>query len=297
MTFYEFLEAIGRENLIETIKERDPQMLEALSGLFLDLLRQYFYIGGMPAAVDAYIKTDDLNEVRRIQNLILETYKADFSKHIKGTDIPKVRMLWDTIPVHLAREKKKFIYKDIKTGGRASEFENALDWLVHTGLVYKVNRALEAKIPLSRDVEREAFKLFMLDVGLLCAKSDVNTVDFYIDKTKIFSNFHGALTEQYVCQQLKAACVDKGSRGKELFYWGRDKGAAEVDFLMQYKGEIIPIEVKSTYNTRSQSLDVYMDLNKPKIAVKTSMKNLGQAGPLHSIPLYMLESLAELIKR
>jgi predicted AAA+ superfamily ATPase len=290
MSFYEFLEAVGRENLLEAVKEYDRKLLETLSALFFELLRAYFFVGGMPAAVQEYASTQNLGEVRRIQNLILNEYKNDFSKHIKGTDIPKVRMLWDSIPFHLAREKKKFIYKDVKVGGRASEFENAMDWLVQTGLVYKVPRTLEIKLPLSRNEEREVFKLYMNDIGLLCAKADVNLADFYSDNPKIFSDFNGALTEQYVCQELRT------SFEKLLFYWGRDKGAAEVDFVMQYKGEIIPIEVKSSYNKRSQSLDVYMDLYKPKIAIKTSLRNIGNEGALHSIPLYLIESLAQIIK-
>ena len=289
MSFYEFLEAAGRERLIETIKTRDRLLLETLSGLLLDMLRAYFYVGGMPAAVAEYIKTQDFSEVRRIQNNILDDYKHDFAKHIKAADIPKVRMLWDSIPVHLAREKRKFIYKDVKTGGRASEFENAMDWLINTGLVYKVTRALEAKIPLARSEEREVFKLFMLDTGLLCAKTNIDLSAFYKTDSKIFSDFNGALTEQYVCQELKTI-----SRNP-LFYWGRDKGAAEVDFIMQYKNEIVPIEVKSAYNKRSRSLDAYMDLMKPQNAVKTSLRNLGRAGNLHSVPLYMIESLMDIL--
>jgi len=296
MSFYEFLEAIGREKLVETIKESDRVLLETLSPLLLDLLRIYFYVGGMPSALAEYVKTQDLGEVRRIQNNILSDYKNDFSRHIKATDIPKVRMLWDSIQVHLAREKKKFMYKDIKTGGRASEFENALDWLINTGLVYKITRILEPQIPLSRNEEREVFKLYMLDVGLLCAKTGVDMASFYTESPKIFSDFKGALTEQYVCQELIS------THQHSLFYWGRDKGMAEVDFIMQYKDEIIPIEVKSAYNKRSLSLDVYLDLVKPKIAVKTSMRNFGVSGNgctgnLFSIPLYMIGSLSDIVDR
>lgn len=291
MTFFEFLEAIGREKLVYTIKNQEAPLIETLSGLFQDLLRTYFYVGGMPLAVSEYVKTQDMGEVRRIQNDIIGDYKNDFSKHIKATDIPKVRMLWDSIQVHLAREKKKFIYKDIKTGGRASEFENAMDWLIHTGLVYKIPRILEPKIPLSRNEEREAFKLFMLDVGLLCAKANVDMTSFFAGNTKIFCDLNGALAEQYVCQELTAAMQNP------LYYWGRDKGMAEVDFIIQYRNEIIPIEVKSAFNKRSLSLDVYMDLIKPKIAVRTSMRNFGCTslgyGSLFSIPLYMIGSLAE----
>ena len=298
MSFYEFLEAIGRENLVKTIKERDSGLLETLSGLFLDMTRLYFYVGGMPSAVAEYARTQDLGEVRRIQNGILSDYKDDFSRHIKATDIPKVRMLWDSIQNHLAREKKKFIYKDIKVGGRASEFENAMNWLINTGLVYKIPRVLEPEIPLSRSEEREVFKLFMLDVGLLCAKANVDLSAFYTGSAKIFSDFNGALAEQYVCQELKFA------HQHPLFYWGRDKGMAEVDFITQYKNEVIPIEVKSAYNKRSLSLDVYLDLVKPKIAVRTSMRNIGCSGvqsreyacTLFSVPLYMIASLADIIE-
>jgi len=290
MSFYEFLEAIGRWNLVNAIKELDRPLLETLSSVFIDMLRTYFFVGGMPSAVAEYVATQNLNEVRRIQDDILSDYKDDFSRHIKATDIQKVRMLWDSLQVHLTREKKKFIYRDVKTGGRASEFENAMDWLINTGLVYKIKRVTEVKIPLSRNEEREAFKLFMLDVGLLCAKTNVALSSFYIANSKIFSDFNGALAEQYVCQELKA------THNNPLFYWGRDKGMAEVDFIMQYKDEIIPIEVKSAYNKRSLSLDVYLDLIKPKIAARTSMRNFGHTGCLYSIPLYMIGSLADIIE-
>ena len=289
-------EAMGRIKLVEAIRARDLPLLESLSRLFIDMLRTYFYVGGMPSAVAEYVKTQDLGEVRRIQKAILSDYKDDFSRHIKATDIPKVRMLWNSIQIHLAREKKKFIYRDIKTGGRASEFENALDWLVNTGLVYKIPRVLEPKIPLSRNEEREVFKLFMLDVGLLCARTDVDLTSYYAANSKVFDDFNGALAEQYVCQELTAAYQNP------LFYWGRDKGMAEVDFIIQYKNDIIPVEVKSAYNKRSLSLNVYLDLIKPKIAVRTSLRNLGvinrgssDDGRLFSVPLYMIGSLAEII--
>ena len=295
MTFYEFLEAIGREMLKESIKSLDRPLLESLSGLLIDILKTYYYVGGMPAAVDCYVKSQNLVDVRKVQIEILQNYKSDFSKHILPYDIPKVRMLWDSIPVHLAREKKKFIYKDVKIGGRASEFENAMDWLVNTGLVYKVPRTLAPKLPLARDQEREAFKLFLLDTGLLSAKINVDLSAFYETDPKIFDDFHGAISEQYVCQELKA------SYQNPLFYWGRDKGAAEIDFLIQYKNEIIPIEVKSERHTQSKSLKIYMEEYKPKTAVKISLKNYGlknhgAAKALHSVPLYLIGSLFDFLE-
>ena len=300
LVFYEFLEAAGRDDLVKPIKQSDYKLPETLSNIYLDMLRTYFYVGGMPAAVAEYAKTQDLGEVRRIQNTMLGDYKDDFQKHIRASDIPKVRMLWDSIQVHLAREKKKFIYRDIKTGGRASEFENAMNWLINTGLVHKTTRVLDPGIPLSRNEEREAFKLFMLDVGLLCAKTNIDISSFYTANSGIYSDFNGALSEQYVCQELTAALENP------LFYWGRDKGMAEVDFLLQHRNEIIPVEVKSAYNKRSLSLNVYLDLIKPKTAVRTSMRNFGKTplgggggktggGYLYSIPLYMIGSLTEIV--
>ena len=289
MSFYEFLEATGREKLLETIKNRDRPLLESLSALLIDTLKAYFYVGGMPEAVNIYAQSKNLSKVREVQKEILQNYKSDFSKHISPHEISKVRLLWDSIPVHLAREKKKFVYRDVKTGGRASEFENALDWLVNTGLVYKISRTLSPRLPLSRDQEREAFKLFMLDTGLLCAKTNVDVTVFYEAEAKIFDDFHGAITEQYVCQELKSTCENP------LFYWGREKGGAEIDFIMQYKNEIIPIEVKSEKFTQSKSLKVYMTEYSPKIAVRTSLKNMGRSDSLYSIPLYMIASLADIL--
>ena len=289
MTFYEFLEAIGRDVLVESLKSLNRPLLESLSGLLIDMLKTYFYVGGMPVAVDCYAQSQSLIKVREIQHEILQNYKNDFSKHISSQDIPKVRMLWDSIPVHLAREKKKFIYRDVKSGGRASEFENAMDWLINTGLVYKIPRTLTPNLPLARDQEREAFKLFMLDIGLLCAKINVDLSVFYEANPKIFLDFHGAISEQYVCQELKATCENP------LFYWGRDKGAAEIDFIMQYKNEIIPIEVKSERHTQSKSLKVYMEEYNPKTAVRISLKNIGVNNTLHSVPLYLIGSLLDVL--
>ncbi|MCL2283284.1 MAG: ATP-binding protein [Fibromonadales bacterium] len=282
MSFHEFLEAIGRNMLLKNIEALDFPLLESLHTLLTDTLKTYFYVGGMPAAVKAFVQTNDLTIVRETQNEILRNYKNDFSKHISPHDISKVRMLWDSMPAHLAREKKKFIYKDVKSGGRASEFENALDWLVNTGLVYKILRTSNPKIPLARSQEREAFKLFMLDVGLLCAKSNIDLSLFYVSEPKIFDDFHGALTEQYVCQQIKS------TTSNPLFYWGREKGDAEVDFIMQHKNTVIPIEVKSGKSTQSKSLNVYINEYNPKIAVRVSLKNYGKKGNLLSLPLYLL---------
>ena len=289
MSFYEFLEAAGRQQLLGSIRERDAALLDGLSTLLTDMLRTYFYVGGMPEAVSTFVTHGDLPKVRKVQDEILSAYKSDFSKHINASDIPKVSMLWNSIPVHLAKEKKKFIYKEVKVGGRASEFENAMEWLVNTGLVYKVVKTLTPRIPLDGYQEREVFKLYMLDVGLLCAKTNVDVSSFYKADNAIFSDFQGAMAEQYVLQELKHVCRNP------ILYWGREKGDSEVDFVMQHKDGVIPIEVKSTRNAQSKSLKVYMDLERPERAIRTSLRNYGVEGNLCSIPLYMIASFADII--
>jgi predicted AAA+ superfamily ATPase len=289
MSFYEFLEAIGHNQLLGTLQKLNPRMIAGLSGTASELLKSYFYVGGMPAAVQTYAKTRDMRKVREVQDFILDNYKGDFSKHIKGVDIPKVRMLWDSIPAHLAKEKKKFIYKEIKSGGRAAEFENAMDWLVNTGLVYKVMRTETAKIPLLSYQQRDIFKLFMLDVGLLCAHSKIDMKTFLQPDANIFDDFKGALTEQFVLQELKNLTTNP------ILYWVNEKGHSEIDFVLQYNGEIVPIEAKSSENTRAKSLKIYMDMEKPAHAVRISLKNYGVRDNLYSVPLYMMGSFLDII--
>jgi predicted AAA+ superfamily ATPase len=289
MTYYEFLEAAGRGLLAETLREKNIPALKASHELFIMMLRQYFFIGGMPEAVKTFTETGDYKAVRDIQEVILNNYKNDFSKHINAVNIPKVNMLFDSIPFHLAREKKKFIYKEVKAGGRASEYENAMNWLVSTGLVHKVDRTTEANIPLSRNIEREYFKLYMLDVGLLAAKASLDISTFMLSENMIFSEFKGAFAEQFVLQELKALS------GFPILYWGNASGKAEVDFIIQYKNEIIPIEVKSSVNTKSQSLSVYIDKYHPDNIIRVSMKNYGSDGNFHSLPLYMIGNIENVI--
>ena len=289
LSFCEFLEAAGREQLTDTLRGRDAILIRNMHKILSDKLKEYFYIGGMPEAVNAFIETDDLNTVREVQETILNNYKGDFSKHIKGVDIPKVRMLWDSIPIHLAKEKKKFIYKEIKTGGRASEFENAFDWLVNTGLVYKVAKTTKPQLPLAAYADRDAFKLYMLDLGLLSAKSGLDIKTFYQPNNEVFREFKGAITEQYVLQELKTL------GHLPVYYWGSETGKAEVDFVIQYGNSVVPVEVKSDLNKKSYSLNVYMETYKPEEAIRTSLNNFGMVRGLYSIPLYMIGSLKEVL--
>ena len=296
MSFCEFLEALGHGMLAEAIKGCDVEALSGAGDLLESLLKQYYYVGGMPAVVSEYAGTGGLARAREIQNELITAYKGDFSKHINDPRTePKIRMLWDSISLHLIRENKKFVYRNIKSGGRAAEFENAMQWLVDTGLVYKINKVETPNPPLKMHYKEDHFKLYMLDIGLLGAQAEINPADILTAGTDIVSDMHGALAEQFVCQELKAARVSP------LFYWGRQGGTAEIDFITQgsgesYSGGIIPIEVKSAKHTKSQSLKVYMQEHRPSHAVRTSLKNYGVAqtdfgGSLHSLPLYMISQL------
>ena len=293
MSFCEFLEALGREILASAIKNLDITALTGVSDLLESLLKQYYYTGGMPSAVSEYAASGNMEKVREIQNELIVSYKGDFSKHINDPRTgPKIRMLWDSISLHLIKENKKFIYKNVKIGGRAAEFENAMQWLADTGLVYKINKVETPKIPLKMHFREDCFKLYMLDIGLLGAQAEIRPADIMASGTDIVDNMNGALAEQFVCQELKAAKVSP------LFYWGRAGSTAEIDFITQDNSEkspggIIPIEVKSAKHTKSQSLKVYLEDYKPARAIRTSLKNYGivqtkYACNLYSVPLYMI---------
>ena len=291
MSYVEFLDATEHNVLKETLLDKNLSFndLSLSHDLFIRKLKEYYFVGGMPEAVKTFAETGDFNAVRKVQSIILNNYGSDFSKHISGINIPKVRMLWDSIPSHLAKEKKKFVYKEIKLGGRASEFEDAMNWLINTGLVYRIDRVTDPKIPLNAYGEREHFKLYMIDTGLLAAKSSLDIASILDPGTSIFTEFKGALTEQYALQELIA------SGSSPVFYWGNSGGKAEIDFLFQYKNKIIPLEVKSSFNTKSQSLAVYMGKYKPTYAIRSSLKKYSKDRQLFSIPLYMLSRLTEFL--
>jgi predicted AAA+ superfamily ATPase len=198
-------------------------------------------------------------------------------------------MLWDSIPVHLSKEKKKFIYKEINSGARASAYENALDWLVNTGLVHKVDRVNDAKLPLAAYADRSAFKIFMLDTGLLSAATGLDIRTFYEPDPMVFKEFKGAITEQFVLQELKTLAR------LPVCYWGREEGKSEVDFIVQWQNEIVPIEVKSGIRKKSKSLEIYRELYNPARSVRTTLNNFGITGGLFSIPLFMIASFEEIL--
>lgn len=284
LTFFEFLEALGKNNLLELIETKDFEMMKIFRNEFIENLRLYYYIGGMPEAIVKFISTSDYNEVRNIQKNILFAYEMDFSKHVPYREIPRLRMLWKSIPIQLAKENRKFMYNQVKEGSRAKEYENALLWLSDCGLIKKVSRISKPAMPPGAYEDLKAFKVYLLDVGLLGALSELSARTL-IDGNRIFTEFKGALTEQYVCQQLAASKVP-------LFYWSRERGNAEVDFVIQNGENILPVEVKAETNLQAKSLKVYYEKYEPKIAVRTSMADYERQDWLMNIPLYAVELLA-----
>jgi len=253
------------------------------------LLKIYFLVGGMPKAVAAYAARENLREVRTIQNAILLDYKEDFSKHISPLNTPKVEMIWHSIPRHLAKEKKKFMYKELTEGARAYSYEDAMNWLFNTRLIYKVSRTEENNLPLASYADERTFKLYMLDVGLFSAKSELDITVLFEHDSSLYGVFNGAITEQFVMQELNTA-------GYKPYYWGREKGEAELDFVVQWHNKLIPIEVKSGIRKKSKSLDVFRQMYNPTHAIRTTLRNFGIMDGLYSIPLYMIASLGEILR-
>ncbi len=263
LSFSEFLSATNNEQLANLIESRDWQLITAFKSKIIEQLRLYYYIGGMPEVVQAYTRYNDFKMVRRLQLNLLRAYDRDFSKHAPPETVPGIRLIWDSIPVQLAKENKKFIYKVLKTGARARDYEIALQWLLDAGLLYQVCRSAKPAIPLTA-YKTEGFKAYMLDVGLLGAKANLN-VKTLLEGNTVFQEFKGALTEQYVQQELRAEC------NITPCYWAKEGGEAEVDFLYQSANAIIPIEVKAEENLRAKSLQVYCSHFQPPFSVRTSM--------------------------
>ena len=243
----------------------------------------------MPEVVESYVEKKDFIDVRRIQNTLLTAYEQDFSKHAPNEIVPRIRLLWNNIPTQLAKENKKFIYGLIKEGARAREYERALSWLIDSGLIYQVNRVKDCKIPLSAYQDFSAFKLYLLDVGLLCAKAEIDPITI-LEGNKIFIEFKGSLTEQYVLEELKSN-IDAS-----IFYWVAEKGEAEIDYITQLENNNIPIEVKSNENLQAKSLKSFVQKYSTKINIRTSMKDYRKEDWLINIPLYLIGNIKNIIK-
>ena len=284
LNFREFLYAMEEQGLADALETKDYPLIDNFSDKYLFWLKNYYYTGGMPAVVDAFRMHRDYAEVRQIQNDIVRQYEGDFGKHIDTHTLPRIRLVWDSVPMQLAKENKKFFFGQIKKGARSSEYELAIQWLVDCGLVYKVNRVNEPNMPLKAYKSMNAYKLFLLDVGLLGALSELEA-ESILDGNDIFVEFKGALTEQYVLQQLIS------DTRYTPYYFGTEKATFEQDFLVQRGKDIVPIEVKAGDNIRSQSLKAYCDKYHPNKAVRFSTLKYIDQGWMENIPLYAVCNL------
>ena len=284
LSFKEFLMATGKERFAELLDKQDFQMITAFKQTYIDALKHYYFVGGMPEAVQIFAENKDFNEVRNIQKRILAAYEQDFSKHAPNEIVPRLRMLWNSIPSQLAKENKKFIYGLIREGARAKDYETALMWLSDCGLVHKVSRINTANIPLKAYEDLKAFKLFLVDVGLLGCMTGLRQHTL-LDGNDLFVEFKGALTEQYVCQQLKTI------EDINVYYYTNDRGSCEVDFVIDTGEKIIPLEVKAEVNLRAKSLKTYQEKFHPEISIRTSMSDYQENDWLINLPLYAIEQI------
>ncbi len=284
LSFSEFLMATGNERFAELLKKQDYEMITSFKQTYIDALKHYYFVGGMPEAVQSFAESKDFNEVRAIQKRILAAYEQDFSKHAPNEIVPKIRMLWNSIPSQLAKENKKFIYGLVREGGRAREYETAIMWLSDCGLVHKVSRVNAPGIPLKAYEDLKAFKLFIVDVGLLGCMTGLRQRTL-LDGDDLFVEFKGALTEQYVCQQLKTI-EDLG-----IYYYTNDRGSCEIDFVVDNGEQIVPIEVKAETNLRAKSLKTYRERFEPELSVRTSMADYKKEDWLLNLPLYAIENI------
>ncbi len=283
MSFYEFLLAMGEDGLVRILDEKIWDMLPTFSGKFKEYLRYYFYVGGMPEAVLHFSQHRDWKKVRELQNDILKTYQNDFSKHAPKEIIPRINMVWESIPAQLAKENKKFIYGIIREGARAKDFELAIQWLTDTGLLHKVHAVSKPALPLIAYQQSSAFKLYHNDIGLLGAMAKL-TARTIIEGDAIFTEFKGALTEQYVFQQLKL------NSNLSVYYFPFENSKNEVDFVVQNEqDEIIPIEVKAGENIRAKSFKFFCEKYQPKIAVRSSLSDYREESWMTNVPLYVID--------
>lgn len=278
MNFIEFLNAIGKTQLVKVLEGANWTVINMLESELISLLRQYYYVGGMPAAVLAHVEKRGLQEIRQIQQQILRDYRRDFSKHAPSREVPRINMVWDSIPAQLAKENKKFVYGAVRKSARASEFEMAIQWLIDAGLAYKVDRVSSPRMPLKFYDDMVAFKLFMLDVGLMGAMADTSAEAMLVGDG-IFTEYKGAFTELYVFTQLQ--CM-----GMPLYYHSVDNSTIEIDFLTQWHDKVVPIEVKAEVNVKSKSLRTFIGNNPGLKGVRYSMLPFHDQEWMVNVPLY-----------
>ena len=284
LSFFEFLDAVGEGRMVDLLRKGDWPMVTMCRSQYEDRLRQYYYVGGMPGVVSAFVASGSMEEVRTVQKGILESYERDFSKHAPATEVPRIRMVWRSIPAQLAKENRKFVYGVVKEGGRAKEFELAIEWLKDAGLIYKVNRCKKGLLPLAAYEDFSAFKIYLSDVGLMGAMSNL-PAHILLDGSAMFTDFKGALTEQYVLQQLMA--VDRLS----VYYWSADNSRGELDFLVQRGSDILPVEVKAEENLKAKSLRSFVERNPALHGVRLSMSPYREQDWMTNYPLYSVQAV------
>lgn len=282
MTFSEFLLAMGEKKLVDLLKGKDWASISIFRSKLTEYLKTYYYVGGMPEVVSVYTREKDWRRVRKVQKNILLSYEADFSKHAPGIVLPRIRMVWQSVAAQLAKENKKFIYRNLKPGARAKDFEMAIQWLADAGLVFKTCRVSKPELPLTAFEELSVFKLYLVDVGLLSAMCDL-PIETIIQGNELFQQFKGALTEQFVFQQLNASDYDK------IAYWTNERSTSEVDFIIQNEGKIVPVEVKAEVNVKARSFRFFCEKYKPQIALRLSMKDYKEESWMTNLPLYAAE--------
>lgn len=289
MTFTEFLEADGQKNLVDYMNS--IKKMENIPDIFFnklsEKLKAYFIIGGMPEVVNSWVKYKDMEKVNKIQDNILQSYESDFSKHTTNVEANRISIIWNSIPSQISKDNKKFLYQVAKEGARAREYESAVNWLKDANIVNKIYNVTKPSMPLISYNDLSSFKMYLNDVGLLRKKTDLDS-KVIIEEEKLFQEFKGALTENYVLQTLVA-------NGLKPYYYTFDN-RYEIDFIIQYQNEIIPIEVKAGKSLNNTSLQVYNEINKPNTRIRFSLKNLNKDDNLINIPLFMVEYLTKFIK-
>lgn len=284
LSFFEFLEAMGESKMVNLLTAKEWTMTTMFRNQFEERLRQYYFVGGMPAAVSSFATVKSLDKVRAIQKAILEAYERDFSKHAPAIEVPRIRMVWHSIPAQLAKENRKFIYGAVKEGARAKDFELAIEWLKDAGLIYQVNRCKKAQLPLAAYEDFSAFKIFLSDIGLMCAMSNVPAQSLLTGNV-LFSDFKGALTEQYVLQQLKV------NPSLSIYYWSAKNSRGEIDFLLQQEDRILPVEVKAEENLQAKSLRTFVERNPGLQGIRLSMSPYREQDWLTNYPLYSVQAV------
>ncbi|WP_373174329.1 ATP-binding protein [Prevotella merdae] len=279
MSFEEYLLAKGEDRMLDILQKKDWTTTNMLHESLTLLLREFYFVGGMPEAVKTFLATNDANAVRKVQNDILFVYRSDMSKHVSPNEATRISMVWQSIPSQLAKENKKFVYGALRTGARAKDFEMAIQWLVDAGLVYRISRVREIGMPLKFYEDFNAFKLFLLDVGLLGALCEMEPSQMLISN-KVMTESKGAFTENYVLCQLMC------KENVHVYYYSREDSRLEIDFLVQHKGQITPVEVKAEENLRSKSLRTFIDANPSFKAVRFSMSPFMDQDWMTNVPLY-----------